>query len=52
MLPFEDDEEHPIHIGPVEAEPPSSRATRSLGSTTTYEPDIPESEIDATEENF
>ena len=26
MLPFEDDEEHPIHIGPVEAEPPSSRA--------------------------
>jgi hypothetical protein len=37
-----------VHIGPVEAEPPSSRAL----STTTYKPDIRESEIDAEKEDF
>eukprot|EP00972_Heterocapsa_arctica_P090459 13345411-Heterocapsa_arctica.AAC.1 len=52
MLPFEDDEEHPIHIGPVEAEHPSSRASSGLGSTTAYEPEIRESETDADEKNF
>eukprot|EP00972_Heterocapsa_arctica_P029758 4383825-Heterocapsa_arctica.AAC.1 len=52
MLPFEDDEEPPLHTGPVEAEPPSSRASNSLDSTTTYKPDVRESEAGADEKNF